>query len=112
MKLPSHQANRIRGHAECVNGSITGEVQNFSDWCVTVLALEVHIDGYEDRPVRASEYVVRLPEPVPPGGSFVFSRPVSACSGSGRWTWRLARVYGFPKVHIPRVRESVPTEAA
>ena len=106
MKLPHHQSNRIRGSAECMDGAITGEVHNLSEWFLTVLALEVHIQGFDERPVRSSEYVIRLPEPIPPGGSFVFSRPANACAGSGRWTWRIARVYGFPRVTAGRPRRA------
>jgi hypothetical protein len=99
MKLPTHQANRILGSADCIDGSISGEVQNLSDWYLTVMTLEVYVQTEEGaRPIRASECVIRLPEPVPPGGHFVFSRKVSQCSGERNWTWHITRVYGFPNV--------------
>ncbi|NNE71811.1 MAG: hypothetical protein HKN29_15810 [Rhodothermales bacterium] len=99
MRLPSHQANRVLGSADCIDGSITGEVQNYSDWFLTVITLEVYVQVEGDkRPIRASECVLRLPEPVPPGGQFVFSRRVSKCSGESNWTWHISRAYGFPKV--------------
>jgi hypothetical protein len=101
MQLPSYQANRICGTAHCLHGAIAGEIQNYSDWYITVFALEVRVyDPSSSSPKYSAEYLIRLPDPVPPGGSFVFNRETAQRHRVSDWSWQLTRIYGYPAIKM------------